>query len=335
MAGRRCRRRLSRPSADGVAMQNWIPLWLPGDTAHASAVDLLFAGLLTTSLLVLLLLAALLLRFAIHYRAGNEAADRDHRIKKSWYWEVSWTAATLVAFLGLFVWGAQLFVNLQSAPADALPVYVVAKQWMWKVQHVGGQREINELHMPLGAAVRLIMSSEDVIHSFFIPAFRIKHDVVPGATETLWFRPRKAGVFHLFCAEYCGTDHSRMSGRIVVMEPADFERWLNSQDVTGTLAAEGGGLFQTLGCGGCHGAASTVRAPNLSGIYGKPVPLSDGTIEIADERFIRDAILKPRGKIAAGYKPLMPSYEGKISEDELIRITAYIKSLADPPEAPR
>jgi cytochrome c oxidase subunit 2 len=241
---------------------------------------------------------------------------------------VSWTAATMVAFLGLFVWGAQLFLNLQDAPKDALPVYVVAKQWMWKVQHLGGQREINELHIPLGPAVRLIMSSQDVIHSFFIPAFRIKHDVVPGTLESLWFRPRRAGVFHLFCAEYCGTDHSRMTGRIVVMEQAAFEQWLTRQDVTGTLAAEGGRLFRQLGCGGCHDTGASVRAPTLEGLYGKPVPLSDGTIEIADERFIRDSILKPRGKIAAGFEPVMPSYEGKISEDELVQITAYIKSLA-------
>jgi len=311
-------------------MQTWIPLWLPGETAHAGAVDILFVGLLVSSALVLLLLFALLFRFAIHYRAGNATADRDHRIRKSWHWEVSWTAATLIAFLGLFVWGAQLFLNLQEAPKDALPVYVVAQQWMWKVQHLGGQREINELHIPLGPAVRLIMSSQDVIHSFFIPAFRIKHDVVPGAIESIWFKPRRPGVFHLFCAEYCGTDHSRMTGRIVVMEQAAFEQWLGRQDVTGTLAAEGARLFRQLGCGGCHGAGATVRAPALEGLYGKPVPLNDGTVEIADERFIRDSILKPRARIVAGYQPVMPSYEGKISEDELVQITAYIKSLASP-----
>jgi len=311
-------------------MQTWIPLWLPGETAHAGAVDLLFIGLLVSSVLVLLLLFALLLRFAIHYRAGNADADRNHQIKKSWTWEVSWTTATLVAFLGLFVWSAQLFVNLQAAPNDALPVYVVGKQWMWKVQHLGGQREINELHIPLGPAVRLIMASEDVIHSFFIPAFRIKHDVVPGTTQTLWFRPRRAGVFHLFCAEYCGTDHSRMTGRIVVMEQPAFEQWLARQDVNGTLASGGERLFRQLGCGGCHGAGAAVRAPVLQGLYGKPVPLSDGTIEIADERYLRDAILKPRAKIVAGYQALMPSYEGKISEDELVQVTAYLKSLAEP-----
>jgi cytochrome c oxidase subunit 2 len=309
-------------------MQNWIPLWLPGDTHHARTVDMLFAGLLACSLLVLLLLFFLLLRFAIHYRAGNKAADRDHRVKKSWYLEVTWTATTLVAFLALFVWGAHLYLNLYDTPDDAVPVYVVAKQWMWKVQHVGGQREINELHVPAGKTIRLIMSSQDVIHSFFIPAFRIKHDVVPGTTQALWFQPEKPGVFHLFCAEYCGTDHSRMTGRIVVQTPANFEQWLSHQDVGGTLASQGGVLFRQFGCGGCHGEGAKVRAPPLEGLYGKPVPLADGTIEIADERYIRDSILQPREKVAAGYEALMPSYEGKISEDELVPLVAYIKSLA-------
>jgi cytochrome c oxidase subunit II len=310
-------------------MQTWIPLWLPGNTAHAGAVDLLFIGLLATTFLVLLLLFFLLLRFAIHYRAGNADADRDHRTRKSWVWEVAWTTATLVAFLSLFVWGAQLYLNLQEAPKDTLTVDVVGKQWMWKVQHAGGQREINELHIPLGPAVQLVMSSQDVIHSFFIPAFRIKRDVLPGTSETIWFRPRKAGVFHLFCAEYCGTDHSRMTGRIVVMEQPLFERWLAQEANGPTLAAEGGELFQRVGCGGCHNGGSQVRAPLLAGLYGKPVTLNDGSTTVADDRFIRDSILKPRAQIVAGYAPLMPSYEGKLSEDELIRIVAYVKSLGE------
>ncbi|MGH6789721.1 MAG: cytochrome c oxidase subunit II [Pseudolabrys sp.] len=309
-------------------MSNWIPLWLPGETDHARAVDLLFAGLLVSAFLVLALLFFLLLRFAIHYRAGNANANRDHRVKKSWVLETAWTVATFVAFLGLFVWGAKLYLDLYAPPKGAAVVYVVAKQWMWKVQHLGGQREINELHVPVGRAVRLIMSSQDVIHSFFIPAFRIKHDVLPGTSEELWFRPRKAGVFPLFCAEYCGTDHSRMTGRIVVMDEPAFEQWLARQDVTGTLAAQGGKLFRQFGCGGCHGNGAAVRAPPLDGLYGKPIPLADGRIEIADERYIRDSILQPRKDIAAGYAPLMPSFEGKISEEELIAIVAYIKSLA-------
>jgi cytochrome c oxidase subunit 2 len=215
-------------------------------------------------------------------------------------------------------------------PRDALPVYVVAKQWMWKAQHLTGQREINELHVPLGRTIRLIMSSQDVIHSFFMPAFRIKRDVVPGAMAELSFRPERAGVFHLFCAEYCGTDHARMRGRIVVMDQQQFETWLARQDVGGTLAAQGAALYRQLGCGGCHGAGSTVRAPSLEGLYGKSVPLSDGTIAVADEAYLRDAILKPRTRVVAGYQPLMPSYEGKISEDELIPLVAYLKSLQEP-----
>jgi len=318
---------------------NWVqhanPLMPSGETAHGSSVDLLFIGLLASAILALVLLFFLLLRFAIHYRAGNARADRDHRIKKSWKLETAWTAATLVAFLALFVWGARLYLDLYDVPKNAEPIYVVAKQWMWKVQHLGGQREINELHIPVNHTVRLIMSSQDVIHSFFIPAFRVKHDVLPGTSEEIWFDPRKAGVFHLFCAEYCGTDHSRMTGRIVVMGQPEFEQWLARQDLNGTLAEQGVNLFRRSGCGGCHGNGSTVRAPQLAGLYGKRVPLSDGTMEVADERFIRDSILKPRTRIAAGYQPLMPSYEGKLSEDEIVKIVAYIKSLGDDTETPR
>jgi cytochrome c oxidase subunit 2 len=303
--------------------------WPFAETSHASAVDLLFAGLMASALLVVLLLFTLLLRFAIHYRAGNKRANRDHRAKKSWIVESTWTTLTLIAFLALFGWGARLYLDLFAIPADAMPIYVVAKQWMWKVQHPGGQREINELHIPADRAVRLIMSSQDVIHSFFIPAFRVKQDVVPGTSEELWFKPRKPGVFHLFCAEYCGTDHSRMTGRVVVMEPPAFAEWLTRQDTSGTLAAQGAAIYRKFGCSGCHDANKNVQAPPLAGLYGKRVPVAGGTLEIADERYIRDSILKPRATIAAGYQAVMPSYEGKISEDELIKIVAYIKSIGD------
>src|SRR3954447_22623504 len=232
---------------EAAPMNNWVshasPLWPSNETAHAHSVDVLFLGLLASSFLVLLLLFFLLLRFAIHYREGNKRADRDHRIKKSWRLESAWTAATLVAFLALFVGGARLYLNLSDPPANAEIIYVVAKQWMWKSQHLGGQREINELHIPVDRPVRLIMSSEDVIHSFFVPEFRVKHDVVPGTSEEIWFNARKPGVFHLFCAEYCGTDHSRMLGRIIVMRAPEFEQWLGHQDTTGTLAAQGKELF--------------------------------------------------------------------------------------------
>ena len=306
--------------------QQWVPLWSSGPSAYAEKVDLLFAALLITSILVVTLLFYLLLSFAIRYRAGS-AADRDHRIQKSWHWELGWTSATLVAFLILFGWGAHLYLEVYDTSKDALPIYVVAKQWMWKVQHPGGQREINELHIPLGQPVRLIMASQDVIHSFFMPAFRIKRDVVPGRYQDMTFEAPRPGTYSLFCAEYCGTEHSRMTGRIVVLEQADYEAWLARQDVTGTLAAEGAELYRQLGCSGCHSPTSAVRAPPLEGLYGKPVPLQGGEVVVADDKYIRDSILLPRSQIAAGYDPVMPSYAGRVSEDDLIRIVAYIKSL--------
>jgi cytochrome c oxidase subunit 2 len=312
--------------------RNWVPLWRPGATPHAGDVDLLFIGLLAISIFVTVFLFVLLLTFPIRYRSGS-AADRGDRIRKSWRWEIGWTLATLVAFLLLFVWSNSLFFDLYSPPQDALPIFVVAKQWMWKVQHPGGQREINELHVPLDRPVRLVMASEDVIHSFFVPAFRIKHDVVPGTYQELWFEPARAGVFQLMCSEFCGTDHSRMTGRIVVLKEAEFEQWLAQQGAPDTLAAQGAKLFRELGCTGCHTKGSVVRAPALEGIFGKPVPLQDGRIVTADEAYIRDCILIPRSQIVAGYEPLMPSFAGKVSEEELVSLIAYIKSLAD--EAPQ
>jgi cytochrome c oxidase subunit 2 len=308
--------------------RSWIPLSRSGASLHAGDVDLLFAGLLLTSLLVVLLLFSLLLSFAIRYRAGSKV-ERGDRVQKSWRWEIGWSFATLVVFLGLFVWGTSLFLDLYQPPKNAIPIFVVAQQWMWKVQHEGGQREINELHLPVSRPARLTMASQDVIHSFFLPAFRLKHDVVPGRYQELWFEPARTGVFQLLCSEFCGTDHSRMTGRIVVLEGAAFEQWLARQDVTGTLAAEGARLFRELGCSGCHGAGSAVRAPPLEGLYGNPVPLQDGTFAVADEAYLRDSILLPRSQVVAGYEPVMPSFAGRVGEDELIRLVAYIKSLAD------
>jgi cytochrome c oxidase subunit II len=306
----------------------WIPFWRPGASAWAGDVDLLFVGLLTVSSAVALLLFILLLTFATRYRASS-TVDRTGHEEKSWVWEVGWTTATLLGFLLLFAWGAALYVELNAGEENALPIYVLAKQWMWKSQHPGGLREINELHLPAGQPVRLTLASQDAIHSFFVPALRIKRDVVPGRYETLWFRPDQVGEFGLFCAEFCGTDHSRMRGRIVVLKPADYATWLANQAASNTLAAEGGRLFQQLGCSGCHSPSSTVRAPPLEKLYGKPVPLQDGRIVVADERYLRDAILQPRREIAAGYQAIMPPYAGRISEDELMKLVAYIRALAE------
>ncbi|MGN6410411.1 MAG: cytochrome c oxidase subunit II [Nitrobacter sp.] len=309
--------------------RKWIPFWHSGVSLHGGDVDLLFIGLLIASSLVLGLLFFLLTLFCVRYRASN-AVDRGHRITKSWRWEVGWTAASLAGFLVLFVWGAEIYFQIYRTPPDELSVFVVAKQWMWKVQHSGGQSEINALHIPVGRPIRLVMASQDVIHSFFIPAIRLKHDVVPGRYQDLEIEVDKPGHYHLFCAEYCGTEHSGMTGEIVAMGAPDYATWLATQTPANSLAQEGGALFRELGCSGCHGAGSKIHAPSLNGLYGRPVPLSDGSFVTADDKYIRDSILLPRSQIAAGYQPLMPSFEGKVSEEQLLRLILYIKSLGGP-----
>jgi cytochrome c oxidase subunit 2 len=307
--------------------RQWIPFWHVGVSPYGGDVDLLFAGLLVASALVLGLLLFLILLFCIRYRAGNDV-DRENHEAKSWHWEIGWTAASLLAFLGLFAWGAAVFLKIYQTPADDLSVFVVAQQWMWKVQHPGGQAEINALHMPINRPVKLVMASQDVIHSFFIPALRLKHDVVPGRYQSIEIEARRPGHYHLFCAEYCGTDHARMLGEVIAMRPADYAAWLTRQAPSSPLAQQGSALFRQLGCSGCHEGPSSVHAPRLEGLYGKPVPLSDGSTVIADDKYLRDSILLPRSQIAAGYQPVMPSFEGRIDEAQLLQLVAYIKSLA-------
>jgi cytochrome c oxidase subunit 2 len=200
---------------------------------------------------------------------------------------------------------------------------------MWKLQHGDGRREINELHVPIGRPVKLIMTSEDVIHDFFVPAFRTKEDVVPGRYTTIWFTPTRAGKFHLFCSQYCGMDHSRMGGWIYVQEPKDYAAWLARENEPLSLAAQGERIFHTLGCSGCHAENSKIHSPLLNGIYGRMVPLSDKTFVLADDQYLRDSILLPNKQIVAGYAPLMPTFRGHISEEELNAVIAYIKSLSD------
>src|ERR1043165_1702558 len=207
---------------------------------------------------------------------------------------------------------------------------------MWKVKHQEGNREINELHIPVGRPVKLTLGSEDVIHSFFIPAFRVKQDVVPGRFSTEWFRPTRPGEYHLFCAEYCGMDHSKMVGTVYVMAPAAYQVWLNQSATGDTLAQSGAALFRTLGCSGCHVGSSAIRSPRLEGLYGRLVPLQNGQIVRADDKYIRDSILLPASQITAGYQPLMPTFQGRITEEELFQLIAYVKSIANKqPEAVR
>ena len=302
------------------------PWWPATASDYARRIDFLFGSLLIVALLTAGLVFFLLLYFANKYR-HTSTADRSGTTKKTWRFEVSWTAATLLIFVALAVWGASLFLKLYNPPPDALQIFVVGKQWMWKVQHPGGQREINELHVPAGQDVRLVMASQDVIHSFFIPALRIKQDVVPGRYETMWFRADKVGRYHLFCAEYCGTDHAHMGGWLTVMEPRDYANWLRGQGGQETLAAQGEDLFRRYGCSGCHEPGGTVRAPQLEGLFGSPVPLSDGRVVVADERYVRDSILNPKAEVAAGYAPVMPTFAGQVGEDDLASLVAYIQSI--------
>jgi cytochrome c oxidase subunit II len=295
-------------------------------SAHAGEMNWLFAGLLITSGMILALVFGLMVVFCIRYRR-NSPIERGNRLGKTWRVEVGWTAATFVLFLGLYFWGANLYIELFRPPADTTDIHVVAKQWMWKVEHPGGQREINELHIPVDRPIRLVMTSQDVIHDFAIPAFRIRHDVLPGRYETMWFKPTRVGQYRLFCAEFCGTEHSHMTGIVTVMERGDYQRWLDTQAPGETLVVQGAALFREYGCSGCHGAASTVHAPPLEGLFGRPVPLADGSIVTADEGYIRDSILMPKTRIAAGYPAIMPSFDGQIGEEDLLKLISYVKSL--------
>lgn len=301
-------------------------------SSGAAQVDWLYFGLTAMMLFFCVAVFVPIIYFSIRYRRGA-VVDRSNASSGNNLLETGWTLFPLVIGLGFFGWGAVVYFHVERPPADALQVQVVGKQWMWKLQHEEGKRELNELHVPLGRAVTLTMTSQDVIHSFFIPAFRVKQDVVPGKYTTEWFRPTREGEYHLFCAEYCGTDHSQMIGRVVVMAPADYERWLATGETGESVALEGRRLFREKGCSGCHEGNSVVHAPPLQGIYGKKVPLTSGQMIAADDQYLRDSILLPGKDISAGYDNLMPSFTGHISEAEIMQIIAYLKSEAadEPP----
>jgi cytochrome c oxidase subunit 2 len=271
--------------------------------------------------------------FAIKYRRRSPN-EIPRPIAGSLKLETLWTVIPFLIAMSMFVWGASVYFGQYHIPKDAMEITVVGKQWMWKLQHQTGQREINELHVPVGRRVKLIMTTEDVIHSFFIPAFRVKMDVVPGRYTYLWFEATKAGTYHLFCAEYCGTNHSAMTGSIIVMEPSDFENWLSGNANQQSPAAAGKALYTNkLGCASCHGDnGQGGRGPALTGLLGKPVQLDSGSTVIADEGYIRESILNPQAKIVAGYGPIMPTFAGQLSEEDLLQLIAYVKSLS-PPQA--
>ncbi len=308
-------------------------LFPPQASSGASEVDWLYFGLTAMMLFFCAVVFLPILYFSVRYRRGSNA-DRSNPSSGNNLLECGWTIFPLVVSLGFFVWGAIVYYHIERPPRDSLEVQVVAKQWMWKLQHAEGKKEINELHIPLGQAINLTMTSQDVIHSFFVPAFRVKQDVVPGKYTSEWFRPTKLGEFHLFCAEYCGTNHSHMIGRVVVMRPADYQQWLTTGEIGPSLALEGRRLFREKGCSGCHEGNSVVHAPPLAGIYGKQVPLASGEIVTADDQYLRDSILLPGKRISAGYPNVMPSFTGHISEAEIMQIIAYLKSTGDQARTP-
>ena len=292
----------------------------------AGQVDLLLVALLALGAFFTIIIVALIFYFSLKYRRGKQA-DRSNPPTGNVKMELSWVFGLLVLSAGVFVWATVIYFHMSNPPPDSMDIFVVGKQWMWKFQHQEGQREINVLHVPLGRPVRLIMTSQDVIHSFYVPAFRLKRDVLPGRYTYLWFQATKTGEFHLFCAEFCGTNHAEMTGTVIVMEQRQFQDWLGGTQTTVSLSQAGEKLFQQDGCSSCHAAGSSVRAPTLEGLLGSTVPLSDGGSVVADENYIRESIIFPQKKIVAGFDPIMPTYENRLTEEQVLDIIAYIKSL--------
>jgi cytochrome c oxidase subunit II len=291
----------------------------------ASEVDALDGYLIFISALFTCLIAGAILILAIRYRRGSPA-DRTQHASHFFWIEAMWIGIPFVLTMTMFVWGARLFYRQVRPPAGAFEINCVARQWMWKFQHPEGNAEINDLHVPLGRAVKVRLISEDVIHSLFIPAFRVKQDVLPGRYTTLWFEPTKIGQYHLFCAEYCGAKHSEMRGRVLVLSPGDYEAWLAGR--AADQPAAGGRLLEDLRCANCHaGGGAAARCPPLENLFGRMVQLTDGQTLVADETYIRESILNPAAKVVAGYQPLMPSYAGQLGEEEILRLIAEIKSL--------
>jgi cytochrome c oxidase subunit 2 len=304
------------------------PIFPAQASTTAAQVDHLYFFLTAFSVLICAIIFLPLIFFAFRYRRGHRA-DRSPLRISTMKLEVTWTVIPLFIAMGMFAWGARVYFDIEVLPQDAMQINVVGKQWMWKLQHPEGNREIDELHVPVGRNVKLVMASEDVIHSFFVPEFRVKQDVVPGRFVTAWFKATRAGEFHIFCSQYCGKDHSRMIGTVHVMEPNAYQEWLHKGATGDTLAQSGEKLFRELGCSGCHAGNGTVRAPRLEGIYGKPTPLQSGEVVIADDKYIRDSILLPNAQVAAGYAPVMPTFQGRITEEDLFQLIAYIKSIGD------
>lgn len=308
-------------------MQSWIPFIPESASTLSGKVDAIYFYLSGVTLFFTLLISSILIFFVIRYRRRSPY-EIPRPIAGSHKLETLWTIIPFIIAMTIFGWSARVYFEQYRPPQNAIEVYVVGKQWMWKLQHSTGQREINELHVPVGRKIKLIMTTEDVIHDFFIPAFRIKADVVPGKYTTEWFEATKPGTYRFFCAEYCGMNHSGMIGQVVVMEPREFDNWLTGNLGNTTPAVAGQQLFQSLGCVSCHGAnGEGGRGPTLAGAFGKQIRLASGETVRADEAYLRESILNPQAKLVEGFGPIMPTFQGQISEDQLMQLLAFIKSL--------
>ena len=306
---------------------SWIPFIPDSASTVSGKVDALYFYLSGVTVFFTLLISGVLIFFVIKYRRRT-AFEIPRPIAGSHKLETLWSVIPFIIAMSMFAWGAQLYFENSRPPRNANEVYVVGKQWMWKIQHSTGQREINELHVPAGRKIKLIMTSEDTIHDFFIPAFRIKADVLPGKYTTQWFEATKPGTYHLFCAEYCGMNHSGMIGSVIVMQPTDFDNWLSGNASQQSPAVAGQQLFQSLGCVSCHGAnGEGGRGPALVGLFGSRVFLNGGQTVTADEAYIRESIENPSAKVVSGFNPIMPTFQGQVTPEQLIQIMSYIKSL--------
>lgn len=309
------------------------PLFPQQASAQAGQVDAIYFFMVAVTAFFSILIGGLVVFFAIKYRRRHRD-EVGYAIHGSLALELLWTVIPFIIVMVMFAWGAKVFFELYRPPVGAMEIYVVGKQWMWKVQHMDGQREINELHVPVGRPVKLIMGSEDVLHSYYIPAFRVKADVIPGRYNHLWFTATEPGTYHLFCAEYCGTKHSGMVGNIIAMEPEAFQAWLGGGGASESPVAQGEKLFSDLSCNTCHMADSQGRGPMLTNLFNKPVELQNGQTVIADEAYLRESIVNPQAKIVAGFQPIMPTFQGLVSEEQLLQLISYVKSLSTQGAAP-
>jgi cytochrome c oxidase subunit 2 len=307
------------------------PLFPEQASTVAGRVDALYFFLLAIAVFFSLLIAGLIVYYAVKFHR-KRPDDVGAAVHGGMALELTWTIVPFLITMVIFVWGASVYFAMAHAPEETLNIYVVGKQWMWKFQHLDGQREINELHVPMGRDVKLITTSEDVIHDLFVPAFRIKADVIPGRYVSIWFRATKPGRYHLFCADYCGTRHSGMIGEVVVMEPSDYQTWLGGGAQEGSLASAGEKLFNDLACNTCHRPDAQGRGPVLQGLFGKTVTLQSGETNTVDEAYVRESILNPSAKVAAGFQPIMPTFQGLVTEEQLLELIEYVKSLKAMPQ---